>query len=132
MADKDCRYCGGAGKFQITSSVSDGAWVTCFCSRTQYPTEDAYMRVCRALRWRTAELKANGIEPVALNDDSPHDPPEGYDFGVSGKQSDREVAIAEHAFRAGFHEAVDMGAKPEDEAEAVENAWGCYTPPEFD
>ena len=28
-----CRYCGGAGKFQIVSSVSDRAWATCFCSR---------------------------------------------------------------------------------------------------
>jgi hypothetical protein len=28
-----CRYCGGAGKFQVMSSVSDGAWASCFCSR---------------------------------------------------------------------------------------------------
>lgn len=28
-----CRYCGGVGKFQVVSSVSDGAWATCFCSR---------------------------------------------------------------------------------------------------
>jgi hypothetical protein len=28
-----CRYCGGAGKFQIVSPVSDGAWAACFCSR---------------------------------------------------------------------------------------------------
>ena len=28
-----CRYCGGAGRFQIVSLVSDHAWAVCFCIR---------------------------------------------------------------------------------------------------
>ena len=31
--DTKCRYCGGAGKFQVVSPVSDHAWATCFCRR---------------------------------------------------------------------------------------------------
>lgn len=42
MSDrKSCRYCGGAGKFQIVSSVSDSAWATCFCSRANADIEAA-------------------------------------------------------------------------------------------
>lgn len=35
MNEPKCRYCGGAGRFQIVSLVSDHAWATCFCSRTE-------------------------------------------------------------------------------------------------
>lgn len=45
-------------------------------------TESAYLLACRALNWRTAQLRANGIEPLKLNDSHPHEPPIGYDFGV--------------------------------------------------
>lgn len=40
-----------------------------------------YLRACRALNWRTAQLRANGIEPLKLNDSHPHEPPIGFDFG---------------------------------------------------
>lgn len=44
------------------------------------PTLDAYQAACRALHWRTAELRAHGIEPVAIPADAPHDPPaEAFD-----------------------------------------------------
>lgn len=46
----------------------------------QYPTEDAYMRACRALHWRNAQLRAHGIEPDQLANDAPHYPPEGHVF----------------------------------------------------
>lgn len=45
-------------------------------------TESAYLRTCRALNWRTAQLRANGIEPLKLTDEHPHEPPVGFDFGV--------------------------------------------------
>ena len=38
-AAKPCRYCGGVGRFQIVSSVSDHAWTTCFCAK-HYPAAD--------------------------------------------------------------------------------------------
>lgn len=53
---------------------------------TDYPTEDAYMRACRALHWRTAELRFHGIEPIAIPDGAPHYPPEGFDFGSKSKE----------------------------------------------
>lgn len=34
------------------------------------PTEDAYLRACRALHWRTAQLRANGIEPLLIKEDA--------------------------------------------------------------
>jgi hypothetical protein len=47
-----------------------------------YPTEDAYMRACRALHWRTAQLRAHGVEPIRLTDDMGHYPPEDFDFAT--------------------------------------------------
>lgn len=46
-----------------------------------YPTDDAYVRACRALNWRHAELRFYGIEPITLAEDAPHHPPEDFDFG---------------------------------------------------
>ena len=43
-------------------------------------TKDAYMRACRALHWRTAELRANGIEPIEIDTHAPHYPPVNFDF----------------------------------------------------
>jgi hypothetical protein len=43
-------------------------------------SEDAYMSACRALHWRTAELRFHGIEPIQIPPDAPHEPPEGFDF----------------------------------------------------
>lgn len=40
------------------------------------PTEDAYMRACRALHWHTAQLRANGIEPATIAEGAPHYPPD--------------------------------------------------------
>lgn len=42
-----------------------------------FPTEDAYMAACRALHWRTAQLRANGIEPVEIPLNAPAYPPDG-------------------------------------------------------
>lgn len=57
-----------------------------------YPTEDAYLAACRALHWRTAELRAHGVEPVTLPQDVSHYPPDDYDFGVG---PDHKVAWEE-------------------------------------
>lgn len=46
----------------------------------QYPTEDAYLRACRALHWHTAQLRANGIEPLPIPEDAPQYPPDDYPF----------------------------------------------------
>lgn len=32
-AAPDCRFCGGQGRFQIVSPVSDHAWANCFCTK---------------------------------------------------------------------------------------------------
>lgn len=45
-------------------------------------TDEAYLRTCRALNWRTAQLRANGIEPLKLTEEHAHAPPIGYDFDV--------------------------------------------------
>ena len=45
-----------------------------------YPTEDAYLRVCRALHWHTAQLRAHGIEPDPIAPDAPHYPPDDHVF----------------------------------------------------
>lgn len=47
------------------------------------PTVDAYMAACRANRWRTAELRAHGIEPLDLTKlrVPANFPPENFDFG---------------------------------------------------
>lgn len=49
------------------------------------PTVDAYMASNRALNWRTAELRAHGIEPIRLPADAAHYPPEDFNF----KENDR-------------------------------------------
>ena len=56
-----------------------------------YPTEDAYMAACRALHWRTEELRQAGIEPLDLHKiggfwwpdgQMPHYPPDWFRFPV--------------------------------------------------
>lgn len=46
------------------------------------PTKDSYMAACRALHWRTAELRAHGVEPITLPPDAAHYPPDDFDFGA--------------------------------------------------
>jgi hypothetical protein len=50
----------------------------------QYPTEDAYMAACRALHWRTEQLRQAGIEPLDLTKVPEHllthYPPEDFVF----------------------------------------------------
>jgi len=48
---------------------------------------------------------------------------------LTGAQSDREVAIGEHAFNAGWNA---RSATIRDEASTVHKAWSAYAPPEFD
>lgn len=47
------------------------------------PTEDAYLATCRALHWRTAQLRAHGVEPIPLESDAPHYPPEDFDWAAA-------------------------------------------------
>lgn len=49
------------------------------------PTDDAWIRACRALDWRTAELRAHGIEPTRIPENAPQHPPAWYDFGAKPK-----------------------------------------------
>lgn len=54
-----------------------------------YPTEDAYMSTCRALHWRTEQLRQAGIEPLRLIDvpgapeGIPHYPPDHFRFPIA-------------------------------------------------
>lgn len=52
---------------------------------SSYPTEDAYMRACRALHWRTEELRQAGIEPLDLTKvpELSHYPPEDFRFQIT-------------------------------------------------
>lgn len=50
-------------------------------------TDEAYLRTCRALNWRNAQLRAHGIEPLKLTDEHGHEPPLGFDFGVPEKRT---------------------------------------------
>lgn len=70
-----------------------------------YPTEDAYLAACRALHWRTAELRAQGVEPCRLPPDAPHYPPDGYVFD---HQPTTQAARAFAAMRR-FCERVEKG-----------------------
>lgn len=56
--------------------------------RLHYPTEEAYLAACRALHWRTAELRFHGIEPIQIPPDAPHEPPADFDFS-QGKDDRR-------------------------------------------
>lgn len=51
----------------------------------QYPTEDAYLSACRANHWRTAQLRAHGIEPIRMPADASHYPPDDFDWEKAEK-----------------------------------------------
>ncbi len=63
-------------------------------------TDDAYLRTCRALNWRTAQLRANGIEPLKLTDEHPHEPPVGFDFDVEEAGSAMRGSLDSNLARA--------------------------------
>lgn len=98
-----------------------------------YPTEDAYLRACRVGHWLRAQLRAHGIEPVAIPNGASQYPPDYLDFGATGTRSDRDVAIGEHAFDAGFRAAITIvaaGASPVVNEARLRRAWSDYTPPD--
>lgn len=92
------------------------------------PTPDAYMRACRALHWRTAQLKAHGIEPVTITEAMPQYPPDDHPWELPSP-SDHEIAIGEHAFGAGFDACHRMIGRKLSKAAARALAWSEYTPP---
>lgn len=53
-----------------------------FDASLQYPTEDAYLRVCKASHWFQGQLKANDIEPIRITEDLPHYPPEDFKWPI--------------------------------------------------
>jgi len=53
-------------------------------------TMDSYMRAARALHWRTAQLRANGLEPLPLREDDPHEPPEDFDWEAATRERMRK------------------------------------------
>jgi len=57
--------------------------------KSRYPTEDAYMAVCRANHWKTAQLRFHGIEPIDLTkiEDITHYPPEDFDFKAAEEKN---------------------------------------------
>lgn len=76
-----------------------------------YVTKDAWERTCRALHWRTAELKANGIEPMQLTDDLSQYPPDNFEFPRATRElSEHEIAALDQAitvaeiFQAGAYD----------------------------
>lgn len=104
-------------------------------------TDDAYLRACRALNWRTAQLRAHGIEPLKLNDSHGHEPPLCFDFGVpegpkvGDGTGDAAIAIGEHAFRAGFAKGHQFGLGTDlpcnEHSSGADRAWNDYDPPEY-
>lgn len=117
------RVCNGEG---VPADVESG-------QNNLSPTDDAWIRACRAINWRTAELRAHGIEPIRIPRDAPQYPPDWYPFDVEpkvgdGKSSDAALAIGEHAFRAGW--AARDNKEGPDYASDLEHAWDNYDPPE--
>lgn len=89
------------------------------------------MAACRALHWRTAQLRAHGIEPDTIAPDAPHDPPADHVFDSVRNRGGGEAALAigEHAFRAGWA-ACDATMDDGLVAVGVDAAWLAYDPPE--
>ena len=63
VALRKCRYCAGAGRFQIVSPVSDHAWAACFCTRPNHASDtrevergDDVERVAAAIQLSAAGL----------------------------------------------------------------------------
>ena len=44
------------------------------------PTMDAYLAVCRAHHWHRAQMRAAGIEPMKIEADYAHYPPDDFKF----------------------------------------------------
>jgi hypothetical protein len=51
------------------------------------PTDDAWISACRAIDWRTAELRFHGHEPISIPPDAPRYPPDDFDFSNPGGQT---------------------------------------------
>lgn len=62
----------------------------------RYPTPDAYMSACRALHWRTAQLRFHRIEPIQIPFNAPHEPPADFDFAAAEKMEPRHEETKEH------------------------------------
>jgi len=111
----------------LTPGDREAGWTQVPLYRQPGPTQDAYMAACRALHWHTAQLRAHGIEPDAITPDAPHHPPEDHVFDSVRNRAGGEqaIAIAEHAFRAGFEagNGVDRGCN-------YQLWWSDYDPPE--
>lgn len=60
LIERPCKYCGGAGRFQIVSNVSDHAWADCFCQRTLTPSGDRVEAVARAI-WERRNPPSSGF-----------------------------------------------------------------------
>lgn len=73
-ATVEINFCGLADAHTAINEIQK------FCAgpTANEPTQAAYDAACRALHWRTAELRANGIEPMKLTDDMGQYPPEDY------------------------------------------------------
>lgn len=83
----ECMTC--TAKVDDPNSKQDAAkvWNTRTPSlAAQDVTPDAYMRTCRALHWRNAQLRYYGIDPYPLWDEAPYDPPEDFDFSKDGRK----------------------------------------------
>lgn len=68
----------------------------------QRPTMDSYLAVCRAHHWHVAQMRAHGIEPIAIPSDAKHYPPPDYDFGQT-----RERTSIKRSHRAEGRNVID-------------------------
>lgn len=104
-----CRECNGVdcGATDAWRETKEALW--------RLPTEDAYNRACRALHWRTAELRAHGIEPIAIPEDAPLYPPDDFDFGAG----DVTIGAIKTVLRAKLDLSDELLADMEDNLTAV-------------
>lgn len=77
-----CRYCGGARRFQIISSVSDGAWADCFCAR-HYREDAEPAAILGELKLATEEqlrraLGQASLTLLAIGHPALNDEPDAY------------------------------------------------------
>lgn len=84
-----CRYCGGAKRIQIVSSVSDHAWADCFCNRPEQAVPsftEAMVEVGQASEKQLRQaLTQATLSLLAIGHPEPNDPPDARVCGIMAR-----------------------------------------------